>query len=124
MNIPRANKPPIPENPSILGSRNVRAMAHITGSGLPGNIPRVLPENCQAVIKKDSWPKLPIFDLLAEWGPVQEEEKYNVCNMGIGYVLIVRPSFADSILAQLKRIKQPAYLIGRIRRGPRKVILD
>ena len=84
----------------------------------------MLPENCQAVIKKDSWPKLPIFDLLAEWGPVQEEEMYNVFNMGIGYVLIVRPSFADSIMAQLKRIKQAAYLIGRVRRGTKKVILE
>lgn len=102
----------------------VRAMAHITGSGLPGNIPRVLPNDCQAVIKKDSWPKPPIFDLLAKWGPVDEQEMYRVFNMGIGYLLVVRPTFADSILAQLKLIKQPAYMIGRIRRGHKKVILD
>jgi phosphoribosylformylglycinamidine cyclo-ligase len=113
---------------SVLGHYRVknivRAMAHITGGGLPGNLPRVLPNECQAVIKKDSWPKPPIFDLLAEWGPVDEQEMYRVFNMGIGYVLVVRPTFADSILAQLKRAKQPAYLIGRIRRGPKKVILD
>ena len=102
----------------------VRAMAHITGSGLPGNIPRVLPEDCQAVIKKDSWPKPPIFELLAKWGPVDEEEMYNVFNMGVGYVMVVRPTFADSILAQLKRIKQPAYMIGRIRRGAKKAVLE
>ena len=102
----------------------VRAMAHITGGGLPGNLPRVLPKDCQAVLKKDSWPKPPIFDLLAKWGPVDEQELYRVFNMGIGYVLVVRPTFADSILAQLKRIKQPAYLIGRIRRGPKKVIIE
>ena len=102
----------------------VRGMAHITGGGLPGNLPRILPKECQAVIKKDSWPKPPIFDLLAEWGPVDEEEMYRVFNMGIGYVLVVRPTFADSILVQLKRAKQPAYLIGRIRRGSKKVILD
>ena len=113
---------------SVLGHYRVknvvRAMAHITGGGLPGNLPRVLPDECQAVIKKDSWPKPPIFDLLAKWGPVDEQEMYRVFNMGIGYVLVVRPTFADSILAQLKRAKQPAYLIGRIRRGPKKVILD
>ena len=102
----------------------VRGMAHITGGGLPGNLPRVLPENCQAVIKKTSWPKPPIFDLLAKWGPVDEEEMYRVFNMGIGYVLVVRPTFTDSILAQLKRVKQKAYLIGRIRRGSKKVILE
>ena len=102
----------------------IRGMAHITGSGLGGNVPRVLPDSCQAVIKKHSWPRPAIFDLLAKWGPVAEEEMYNVFNMGIGYVLIVRPSFADSILAQLERIKQPAYLIGRVRRGIRKVVLE
>ena len=102
----------------------VRAMAHITGGGLPGNIVRVLPSSCQAVIKKDSWPKPAIFELLAKWGPVDEDEMYTVFNMGIGYVMIVRPSFADSVLAQLKRIKQKAYLIGRVRRGPKKVVLE
>ncbi|NIA06595.1 MAG: phosphoribosylformylglycinamidine cyclo-ligase [Actinobacteria bacterium] len=113
---------------SVLGHYRVkhvvRAMAHITGGGLPGNLSRVLPDECQAVIKKDSWPKPPVFDLLAKWGPVDEEEMYRVFNMGIGYVLVVRPTFADSILAQLKRTKQPAYLIGRIRRGPKRVILE
>ena len=104
--------------------RVVRAMAHITGGGLGGNLPRVLPESCQAVIKKDSWPRPAIFNLLAKWGPIAEDEMYRVFNMGIGYVLVVRPTFADSILAQLKRIKQPAFLIGRVRRGPRKVILE
>ena len=102
----------------------LRGMAHITGGGLPGNLPRVLPNSCQAVIKKDSWPKPPIFDLLAKWGPVDEEEMYRVFNMGIGYVLVVRPTFTDSILAQLKRVKQEAYLIGRIRRGTKKVVLE
>ena len=103
--------------------RVVRAMAHITGGGLPGNLPRILPKNCQAIIKKDSWPKLPVFDLLAKWGPVEEQEMYRVFNMGIGFVLIVRPSFAEAILRRLKRLKQPAYLIGRIRRGPNNVAL-
>ena len=104
--------------------RVVRAMAHITGGGLPGNIPRVLPKSCQAIIKRSSWPKPPIFDLLAKWGPVSEQEMYRVFNMGIGFVLVVRPTFADSILRQLKRTKQDAYLIGRISRGPNKVIIE
>ena len=104
--------------------RVVRAMAHITGGGLPGNLPRVLPKGCQAIIKKNSWPRPPIFDLLAKWGPVAEEEMYRVFNMGIGFVLVVRPTFVDSILRQFKRLKQPAYLLGRIRRGPTKVIIE
>ena len=104
--------------------RVVRAMAHITGGGLPGNLPRVLPKGCQAVIKRSSWPRPPIFDLLAKWGPVAEQEMYRVFNMGIGFVLVVRPSFAESILRQFKRAKQEAYLIGRIRPGPNKVIIE
>ncbi len=104
--------------------RVVRAMAHITGGGLPGNLPRVLPKRCQATLKKDSWPRPAIFDLLAKWGPVDEKEMYRVFNMGIGYVLVVRPTFADSILRRLKRAKQDAYLIGRIRRGPQQVIIE
>ncbi len=104
--------------------RVVRAMAHITGGGLGGNLPRVLPKSCQAIIKKNSWPRPPIFDLLAKWGPVAEEEMYRVFNMGIGFVLVVRPTFVDSILRQFKRLKQPAYLLGRIRRGPTKVIIE
>ncbi|GAF89495.1 unnamed protein product, partial [marine sediment metagenome] len=104
--------------------RVVRAMAHITGGGLPGNLPRVLPKGCQAIIKRDSWPTPPIFDLLAKWGPVAEEEMYRVFNMGIGFVLVVRPTFAQSILRQFKRLKQPAYPIGRVRRGPNKVVIE
>ena len=104
--------------------RVVRAMAHITGGGLPGNLPRVLPKSCQAIIKKNSWPRPPIFDLLAKWGPVAEQEMYRVFNMGIGFVLVVRPTFAQSILRHFERLKQPAYLIGRIRPGPNKVIIE
>ncbi|UCE47459.1 MAG: phosphoribosylformylglycinamidine cyclo-ligase, partial [Phycisphaerales bacterium] len=69
--------------------RIVHGMAHITGGGLPGNIPRVLPKDCNAVIKKSSWPRYKIFSFLQNTGPVEEEEMYRVFNMGIGFVLIV-----------------------------------
>jgi len=75
----------------------VHAMAHITGGGLVGNIPRVLPKSCNAVLKKSSWPKPEIFTFLQNTGPVEEQEMYRVFNMGIGYVLIVAEDFADSI---------------------------
>ena len=104
--------------------RAVRAMAHITGGGLAGNIPRVLPPGCQALIKKGTWPRPVIFDLLAKWGPVDQEEMFRVFNMGVGFVLVVRCSFAESILRQLKRAGQKAYPIGRIRRGARKVVFE
>ncbi len=76
--------------------RVVHAMAHITGGGLPGNVPRILPQDCNAVIKKSSWPRPTIFNFLQKTGPVEEEEMFNVFNMGIGYVVIVAEDFADA----------------------------
>jgi phosphoribosylformylglycinamidine cyclo-ligase len=101
----------------------VHGMAHITGGGLDGNVPRVLPKNCDAVIKKSSWPKHKIFDFLQEKGPVEEEEMYQVFNMGIGFVMIVAEDFADSIEKKLARYGEKVYRIGRITTGTGKVIL-
>lgn len=96
---------------------------HITGSGLIGNIPRVLPLDCDAVLKKSSWPKPKIFDFLQNLGPVDEDEMYNVFNMGIGYVLIVAEDFADSIAESLSKSGEQVYKIGRVAAGTQKVIL-
>jgi len=101
----------------------VHAMAHITGGGLVGNIPRVLPKNCNAVIKKSSWPKPEIFTFLQNTGPVEEQEMYRVFNMGIGYVLIVSEDFADSIAGKLQKYGQTVYRIGRITAGTGQVVL-
>ena len=101
----------------------VHGMAHITGGGLAGNIPRVLPKDCNAVIKKSSWPKHKIFKFLQNAGPVEEEEMYRVFNMGIGFVLIVSEDFADSIASKLKRFGEQVYKIGRITTGTGKVVL-
>ncbi|NLG41871.1 MAG: phosphoribosylformylglycinamidine cyclo-ligase [Phycisphaerae bacterium] len=96
--------------------RMVAAMAHITGSGLPGNIPRVLPPNCDAVLRRGSWPVPPIFGLLEHHG-VDEEEMFRVFNMGIGYVMIVRPQSAGVVVRALERAGEQAFVIGRVRRG-------
>ena len=101
----------------------VKGMAHITGAGLPGNIPRVLPKNCDAVLKKDSWPIPAIFKFLAEKGPVEEEEMFRVFNMGIGYVLVVAEDFADSIADKLTGYGEHVYKIGRITSGSGNVII-
>jgi len=101
----------------------VHAMAHITGGGLVGNIPRVLPKHCNAVIRKGSWPVLKVFKFLQRAGPVEEAEMYRVFNMGIGYVLVVAEDFADSIAAKLARYGENVYRIGTIASGMRKVIL-
>jgi phosphoribosylformylglycinamidine cyclo-ligase len=101
----------------------VHGMAHITGGGLPGNIRRVLPRDCDAVIKKSSWPRQKIFEFVQEAGPVEEEEMFRVFNMGIGFVLVVAEDFATSIKKKLTRYGEKVYRIGRIATGTGKVVL-
>ncbi|MFC1636165.1 phosphoribosylformylglycinamidine cyclo-ligase [Planctomycetota bacterium] len=103
--------------------RVVHGMAHITGGGLVGNIPRVLPKDCDAVIKKSSWPVPKIFSFLQAKGPVEEEEMFRVFNMGIGFVLIVAEDFADSMAKKLTKYGEKVYRIGRITTGAGKVVL-
>jgi phosphoribosylformylglycinamidine cyclo-ligase len=103
--------------------RVVHGMAHITGGGMPGNISRVLPKDCDAVIRKSSWPKRRIFAFLQRNGPVEEVEMYRVFNMGIGFVLIVAEDFADSIRKKLSRYGEKVYKIGRLTTGTGRVIL-
>ena len=101
----------------------VHSMAHITGAGLPGNVCRVIPKNCDAVIKKASWPVPKIFTFLQDKGPVEENEIFNVFNMGIGFVLVVAEDFADSIAKQLAGFGETVYRIGRITSGSGQVII-
>jgi len=101
----------------------VHGMAHITGAGLPGNIPRILPKNCDAVLKKSSWLVPKIFKFLAEKGPVEEQEMFRVFNMGIGFVLVVAEDFADSIKAKLTHYGEKVFKIGRITSGTGNVII-
>jgi phosphoribosylformylglycinamidine cyclo-ligase len=101
----------------------VHAMAHITGGGLDGNVPRVIPNNCDAVINKSSWPVPKIFTFLQKNGPVKESEMFRVFNMGIGFVLIVAEDFADSIAKKLTKFGEKVYKIGRITTGTSRVVL-
>jgi phosphoribosylformylglycinamidine cyclo-ligase len=101
----------------------VHAMAHITGGGLIENVPRVLPKNCNAVIKTQSWPKHKIFSFLQATGPVEETEMFRVFNMSIGFVLIVAEDFANSIEKKLSKYGEKVYNIGRITTGTGKVVL-
>lgn len=104
--------------------RVVHGMAHITGGGLVGNIPRVLPKDCNAVIRKSSWPKHKIFTFLQKAGPVEEDEMFRVFNMGIGFILIVAEDFTSSIAKKLTKFGERVYKIGRITTGTGKVILS
>jgi phosphoribosylformylglycinamidine cyclo-ligase len=101
----------------------VHAMAHITGGGLVGNIPRVVPKNMDVVLDGDSWPIPPIFKFLQKHGPVEEQEMYRVFNMGIGFVMIVAKDFADAIMQKLTKYGETVYKIGVITPGKNRVII-
>jgi phosphoribosylformylglycinamidine cyclo-ligase len=95
----------------------VKAMAHITGSGLPGNLPRVLPEGMTIRVKRDSWQTPPIFRLIAAKGPVDNLEMMNVFNMGVGFVMIVAPDFAKAIMTRLRKKGERCWVLGKVKKG-------
>ncbi len=95
----------------------ISGMAHITGSGLAGNLCRALNPKVDAVIDRSSWPVPALFEFLRRHGGVPDEEMRRVFNMGIGYCLIVRPDFADSIAQRLRRLGERVWTIGKIVKG-------
>ena len=100
----------------------LRGMAHITGGGFVDNIPRVLPENCNAVIDRNSWKVPTVFTFIERQGKVDHDEMYRVFNMGIGYVIVVRAKDAAASLSVLKAQGQAPVIIGAIEKGQKKVI--
>ena len=80
----------------------VKGCSHITGGGFYENIPRMLPDGVRAVVKKDSYPVLPIFKMLQEEGNITEEMMYNTFNMGLGMILAVDPADVDKTMEALK----------------------
>jgi len=98
-------------------SKIIKAFAHITGGGFVDNIPRVLPKNCDVIIRKGSWEMLPIFQIIAERGGVPEAELYQVFNMGIGMTIIVSADKADAVLKFIRARKQEAWLVGEVVKG-------
>ncbi len=95
----------------------VTGMAHITGGGLAGNLERALHDKVDAVLDAKSWEVPPIFGFLQERGNVDRKEMDRVFNMGVGYCLIVRPTFADSVAKRLEKQGETVFRLGTITRG-------
>ncbi|MFY9075772.1 phosphoribosylformylglycinamidine cyclo-ligase [Malaciobacter mytili] len=93
---------------------NINALAHITGGGITENLPRVLPEDLKAVIKRDSIRVLPIFEFMSQH--VELEEMYRTFNMGVGMILVVNPANVDAVLANTD-----GYIIGELASGAKGV---
>ena len=102
---------------------NIHGMAHITGGGFYDNIPRVLPDGCQARIELGTWPVLPIFEMIQSYGGVERDEMFRALNMGIGMTWVVDPSQADLLIETVVAKGYQAYKIGSIVEGPKKVVL-
>jgi phosphoribosylformylglycinamidine cyclo-ligase len=101
----------------LLRAVPVKGLAHITGGGLVGNVPRMLPAGTHAVIHTARWPRPPLFGWLQAQGGVAEEEMHRVFNCGIGMVLAVAPANVRRTLERLKRLGEAAYEIGSIEKG-------
>ncbi len=95
----------------------VRGFAHITGGGFVDNIPRMLPKNCDVIIRKGTWNILPIFQIIEAKGGVSEAELYEVFNMGIGMTAIVAGDRADEVLKFIHSHGQAAWQIGEVVHG-------
>lgn len=102
---------------------SVQGAAHITGGGIAGNLARALNERTDAVVHRDRWPRLKLFDALQSWGSVPEDEMWRVFNMGLGFIVIIPQEQADNALKFLESQGQRAYHVGEIVRGNGKVIL-
>jgi phosphoribosylformylglycinamidine cyclo-ligase len=98
--------------------RPVHGMAHITGEAFPGNIPRSVPAGLMAAVDAKSWPRPAIFGMLQRLGKLPDAEMFGTFNMGIGFVLVVAPDFADKAVAFLNDAGERAYRIGEIRERP------
>ena len=96
---------------------SIRALAHITGGGIEGNLPRILPDGLGAVVERSSWTVPPIFRSLAEMGGVTEAEMFRVFNMGVGMLAVVSPAEADGVLERLRERGEAAWIAGSVEEG-------
>jgi phosphoribosylformylglycinamidine cyclo-ligase len=92
----------------------VRSLCHVTGGGIPGNLPRVLPESLGARVDLASYARPAIFDILARRGPIEEDEMRRVFNLGVGLLVVVERESADRAVALLKEQGERAWVIGEV----------
>ena len=95
----------------------VKGLSHITGGGLTENVPRMLPQGCDAVIRKTTWPQPPLFSWLQREGRVEDDEMLRVFNCGIGLVIAVAPEVVDRTAAMLVAEGETVFRIGNVERA-------
>ena len=101
----------------------IKGCSHITGGGFFENVPRMLPENVRAIIKKESYPVPALFDLIQKNGNIEEHMMYNTFNMGLGMVIAVNPKDVDATMKAIEDAGDKCYVVGNIVEGDKGVDL-
>ena len=102
---------------ALLRRLTVKGLAHITGGGIPGNLPRCLPSGCRAVLSERRWHRPEIFDIIAQRGRIERAEMFSTFNMGLGMIAVVAAGDAAAALKSLEEQGVAAWEVGRIERG-------
>jgi len=109
---------------ALLAEVPVHSIAHITGGGPTGNIPRVLPDGLEAVIDERTWHRPAVFDWLQSAGNIERDEMHRTFNCGLGMTLCVPAAQADRAIEMLRKRGEDATLVGEVRRGNRGVVIE
>ena len=108
----------------LLGKPALKGMAHITGGGIPDNLPRILPEGCAAEIDPGTWAMPAVFSLIQEGGHVSDTEMRRTFNLGIGMALVVAEDSVEAVRKALERRGEKAPIVGSVVPGDRRVIFS
>ena len=103
---------------------DMHGMAHITGGGIPGNLVRILPDDCAAVVESTAWTIPPLFEFLQEAGQVSQEEMREVFNLGIGLIAVLPSEAVPDVQRAATEAGIPSWVIGAIRRGTKGVVFS
>lgn len=109
---------------ALLKAVPIHGIAHITGGGLPGNIPRILPGNCDCRIDATAWPRPEIFQWLQSEGSIDDTEMLRTFNCGIGLVIIVSSDTAAQAHEMLEASGETVYRLGEVQAGSRGIVFD
>ncbi len=102
---------------AIAAYADIRGMAHITGGGITGNVPRIIGDGLTAVVKKDSWPVPRVFTMLQELGNISDGEMKKTFNLGVGYVIVIPEKVSELSISRLRQYGFDAYHIGTVEKG-------
>jgi phosphoribosylformylglycinamidine cyclo-ligase len=105
---------------NLMRDFHIGGIAHITGGGITGNLPRIIPKGCKAIVHRGTWDIPPIFSFLKEKGKISEEEMLRTFNNGVGMILIVRPKEVEDILDRLHSLGEKAFIIGEVGKTERE----